>query len=85
MLEESHIDEAIIFSHTDPLAEIPGRLGCLTLSSHPGYGGHSGIVPARHAPFTHQFDQSPFAENRVAEIEGGGRIFLWGGVPPPHL
>ena len=71
MLQEGHIDQAVVLGHADPSQKVPDRLGGVAPPAHPREGGHPRIVPAADDSFLHQLDQLPFAQDRVAEVEAG--------------
>ena len=71
VLQQGDVDQVVIFRHADLGAEVPDGFRGVAPAAHARDGRHPGVIPALDEMVFHQFNEPPFAEHRVAQVEAG--------------
>ena len=71
VLQQGYLDGVVASCDADAVAESADGFGGISPPPHPGYGGHSRVVPSADHAFLDELEQHPFAHNGVGEVEPG--------------
>ena len=69
IFQQAHVHDAVVSRDADAVAEFPNGFGGVASAAKPGKGGHARVVPAADVAALDEFDEPPFAEDGVGQVE----------------